>query len=60
MDFAIWVGVFAVTYWVTTCISAVQKIGLRKYVTERTLVWRLWKALREEAPAAAERVGRDG
>ena len=28
--------------------------------TERTLVWRLWKALREEAPAAAERVGRDG
>ena len=56
----IWVGVFAVTYWVTTCISAVQKIGLRKYVTERTLVWRLWKALREEAPAAAERVGRDG
>ena len=24
MDFAIWVGVFAVTYWVTTCISAVQ------------------------------------
>ncbi len=60
MDFAIWVGVFAVTYWVTTCISAVQKIGLRKYVMERTLVWRLWKALREEAPAAAERVGRDG
>lgn len=60
MDFAIWVGVFAVTYWVTTCISAVQTIGLRKYVTERTLVWRLWKALREEAPAAAERVGRDG
>ena len=60
MDFAIWVGVFAVTYWVTTCIGAVQKIGLRKYVTERTLVWRLWKALREEAPAAAERVGRDG
>lgn len=48
MDFAIWVGVFAVTYWVTTCISAVQKIGLRKYVTERTLVWRLWKALRKK------------
>ena len=60
MDFVIWVGAFAITYWVATCVSAVQKIGFRKYVTERTLVWRLWKALREEAPAAAERVGRDG
>ena len=59
MDIAIWIAAFAVTYWAASCVSEIQKTGVRKYVTERTLLWRMWKTLRKEAPAAAERVGRD-
>ena len=59
MDAAIWIAAFAVTYWAASCVSEIQKTGVRKYVTERTLLWRMWKTLRKEAPAAAERVGRD-
>lgn len=59
VDVAIWIAAFAVTYWVASCVSEIQKTGVRKYVTERTLLWRMWKTLRKEAPAAAERVGRD-
>ena len=59
MDAAIWIAAFAVTYWAASCVSKIQKTGVRKYVTERTLLWRMWKTLRKEAPAAAERVGRD-
>ena len=59
MDAAIWIAAFAVTYWAASCVSEIQKTGVRKCVTERTLLWRMWKTLRKEAPAAAERVGRD-
>ena len=55
MDFAIWIGVFAVTYWATTCISEVQKTGLRKYVTERTLVWRYVEGAEERSSGGSRK-----
>lgn len=59
MDVAIWISTFAVTYWVATCVSEIQRIGIRKYVAEQTLICRLWRHVRKEAPAVAGRVGRD-
>ena len=41
MDAAIWIAAFAVTYWAASCVSEIQKTGVRKYVTERTLLWRM-------------------
>ena len=30
MDAAIWIAAFAVTYWAASCVSEIQKTGVRK------------------------------
>lgn len=59
VDFLIWIGAFSVTYWAAAAIGESQKIGIRRYIKERTVLYRLWCMLKKEGPVAAGRIKRD-
>ena len=42
-DFLIWLCVYAVTYWAATSVGQIYKLGVRRYVKERTLMVPVWK-----------------
>ena len=56
VDFAIWIGAFSVTYWAASVIGESQKLGIRRYLKERTVLYRLWCMLRKEGPVVAGRI----
>lgn len=56
VDFLIWIGAFSVTYWGMTAIGESRKIGIRRYIKERVVLYRLWCVLKEEGPVAATRI----
>ena len=56
-DILIWLCVFAITYWAAASIGQVFRMGLKRYVKERSLIVASWKYIKPALCYLKDKIG---
>lgn len=46
LDWLVWLGTFAVTYWIAACLRRVLELGAKEYLKQQTLIGRHWERIK--------------